>query len=99
MIVVYLQVSNFTAISSREQVAFRRNVDDVRYSTKSTRFVFIVLAGLLKQQSKGWRVAPYRHTISDFGPTSIRSCPLMLFLWFDHTSVGTNDLAHLRRAR
>jgi hypothetical protein len=57
------QLSNFSAISWREQVNFQWDDDEVRFVLDEHAELDFYRASSLKQQSAGWHVAPLEHII------------------------------------
>jgi hypothetical protein len=55
--------SQFSAISWREQVNFRRDDDEVRFVLDQYAWLDIYSASTMKQQSTDKHVAPLRHII------------------------------------
>jgi hypothetical protein len=63
VIVVSRQLSNFSAISWREQANFQSDDDEVRFVLDQHAGLEIYSASSLKQQSAGRYVAPLGHII------------------------------------
>ena len=56
-------IHQFSAISCREQVNFRRDDDEVRFVLDQNADLNFYSASSLKQQSAGRHVAPFGHII------------------------------------
>ena len=63
VIIVFHQMSNFSAISRREQATFRRDDDVILFALDQHTLLDLYSASSLKQQSAGRHVAPLKHII------------------------------------